>query len=195
MAPSQQHKKNVYACNPRSVNNLFSRFQKITEITSVINRIAFQTTILALNASVKAARAGEMGLEFAVIAGEVRDLAQQSGQAAKKIATLVDESVKLVGKDSLLVDSAGQAMREMAASVINMSGIMEDIASASNTIGADSAAALEGNPAWKNAVLVRKAGATAASLEAQASLLINVVSIFRLSQTLAVGGVQNVLAR
>ncbi len=101
--------------------------KKIAEIISVIDGIAFQTNILALNAAVEAARAGEQGRGFAVVASEVRSLAGRSAEAAREIRAIIVNSVEKIEQGSALVADAGRTMREIVASVDQVSGVIEDI--------------------------------------------------------------------
>ncbi len=86
----------------KSIDDISASSAKISEITDIIDGIAFQTNILALNAAVEAARAGEQGKGFAVVAGEVRSLSQRSSVAARDIRGLIDEAIKNVGQGGQL---------------------------------------------------------------------------------------------
>ncbi len=91
--------------------------RKITDITGVIDGIAFQTNILALNAAVEAAQAGEHGRGFAVVAAEVRALALRSSEAAREIKGLIDESVHAIEGGRAVVTTAGQTIGEVVTAV------------------------------------------------------------------------------
>ncbi len=160
--------------------------RKIADIIGVIDGIAFQTNILALNAAVEAARAGEQGRGFAVVAGEVRSLAQRSADAAKEIKTLIGTSVERVEQGSAQVDTAGQTMQQVVASIQRVRDIVGEISSASSEqatgIGQVSDAVSQMDQVTQqNAALVEQSAAAAESLKGQAEQLVHAVASFRLA--------------
>ncbi len=168
-----------------TMHEIATSSQKIGDIISVIDGIAFQTNILALNAAVEAARAGEQGRGFAVVAGEVRNLASRSAQAAKEIKGLIEDSVSRVQQGSTLVDTSAQTMMEIVRSVTQVNDIMGEIASASDEQrrGIEQVALAVSQMdqvTQQNASLVEEAAAATDQLAHQADSLTSLVAVFKL---------------
>ncbi len=104
---------------------------KIANIIKVIEEIAFQTNLLALNAAVEAARAGEHGKGFAVVADEVRNLAQRSAQAANETAQLISDTIERVKKGTELNIELEQSFAKVNDSAGQVAGLVDQIANAS----------------------------------------------------------------
>ena len=101
--------------------------QQMTEIISLIDGIAFQTNILALNAAVEAARAGDHGKGFSVVAGEVRNLAHRSAEAAKSIKSSIEVTSNNVTQGVTIVSEAEQNMQEIVKGSGQVSKLMDEI--------------------------------------------------------------------
>lgn len=161
--------------------------QKIFDIISIIDSIAFQTNILALNAAVEAARAGEQGRGFAVVATEVRSLAQRSAGAAREIKDLINNSVAKVDQGSQLVEQAGNTMRDVVDSIKRVNDIMSEITAASQQQSAgieevNNAISQIDHATQQNAALVEQVTAVAENLRDRGADLAQQISIFRLRE-------------
>lgn len=110
--------------NMRSITDGASQ---MTEIISLIDGIAFQTNILALNAAVEAARAGDHGKGFSVVAGEVRNLAHRSAEAAKSIKALIDVTHDNVRQGAAIVQEAEKNMQEIVGDSGQLNLLMSEI--------------------------------------------------------------------
>lgn len=158
---------------------------KIADITALIDSLAFQTNVLALNASVEAARAGDQGRGFAVVAGEVRALAHRSAAASKEIRSLIETNLKTVESGQQFVDTTVAAMSKISAGVGSLSAVIAEISAASvqQDKDAQQVSAEVGHideMTQQNAAFVEQGAAAAASLREETRRLQSLIGVFRL---------------
>jgi len=170
-----------------TIRKITDSSEKISDITGVIEGIAFQTNILALNAAVEAARAGEQGRGFAVVASEVRSLAQRSSTAAKEIKGLIEASAETVRGGARQASEVGITMGQVKQAIKQVADIVGEIAAASEEQKAgieqvSHAVNQMDEVTQQNAALVEEAAAAAQSLEKQAATLSDSVAEFKIGK-------------
>lgn len=172
----------------KAIREIAASSENIQKIVKVIEDIAFQTNILALNASVEAARAGAAGKGFAVVADEVRNLAQKSSTAAKDTTELIENTLRLVSEGEQLANSTDNAFGKVVENTEQILDMIDKIANASNdqalsisqiSFGVDEIASV----VHQNSATSEESAAASEKLNQQAEMMKNLISEFQLSQT------------
>lgn len=195
-----QHVADSVRGSAETIGTLGTRSQEIRSIVNVINEIAEQTNLLALNAAIEAARAGEQGRGFAVVADEVRKLAERSSKATKEIASMIDgiqettndavqqmsDEVRVVDEEAKLAGEVGHAIDQMRQSTESVAVLITEVSAAireQSVASTDLAQRVEtiAQMTEENSAAVQETSSAAATLGDLAARLQSMVGQFRVA--------------
>ncbi|MEK8030038.1 methyl-accepting chemotaxis protein [Ideonella sp. DXS29W] len=170
-----------------SMKEIHDSAARIGEIIGVIEGIAFQTSLLSLNAAVEAARAGETGRGFAVVAGEVRALATRTAGAAKEVKRLIEGSNQRVADGSVQAERARETIQKAVDAVSQVSEIIQGISRGaqeqlSGISQVNAAVGQLDSITQQNAGLVQQVAESAVGLQARAETVTASVQVFQLGR-------------
>ena len=179
MSSNQQMQEMISA-----MHEISDQSAQIRQIIKTIEDLAFQTNILALNASVESARAGEAGKGFAVVASEVRNLANKSTEASKHTSALIEDTIKAVEKGTGIANTTAKSLNLVVDSTKKVVTTVEKIASAAEWQAGSIAQITQGIGQISSVVQANSEESAAASeeLSGQAQMLKSLVGQFRLSR-------------
>ena len=169
----------------KNIEEVYEASAKIKNITKTIEDIAFQTNILALNASVEAARAGDQGRGFAVVASEVRNLAQNSQASAKDITLLIENIYEKINKSAETARESQTIFNDIQEKIENTAKIMQEISTTAveQQTGVDQvniAVSKIDGITQQNAALVDETSSSAKELLEQAQNLKQIMTFFKM---------------
>ncbi len=177
---------NIISQTALNIEEVYHSSEKIKDITKIIEDIAFQTNILALNASVEAARAGDQGKGFAVVASEVRNLAQTTQASVKDITNLVDNTSQKIDIATQTAKQSQEIFVDLQSKVMETSKLMESITE--NALEQESGTnqiSLEvnnmENATTQNAELAQNSNDISKSLVEKAKFLESSIEFFKIS--------------
>ena len=170
-----------------AMTKLSDTSKKIESIISEIEDIASQTNLLSLNAAIEAARAGEAGKGFAVVAEQIRKLAEQSAQSAVDTRELIESSINEVEEGNRIADNAAASLEEVVAGIKNIAEASKQLSEISERQAEAMTQAESGinqisEVVQSNSATAEETSATSEELSAQATTLSDLIGYFVLAE-------------